>query len=352
MDRMCERPNRRRAGVTARNGGRVGRDRGAATRHDETHERAKRRGDRAVSEHEIAAGGVHAIVSATGAGLRALRRGGVNLTETWAPGTRPPLSAGLVLFPWPNRVRDGRWGLRRAEPPAGDQRAGVPQRQPRPGAPRRLAARRGGGRLRRAVGRRRDRAGLAVPAAPHVVRHEVDGEGLTVTHTVTNTGTRRAPFGLGVHSFLRAGDAPLDTCTVTVPAARTLPIERERKPAVGSGRTRQRRARPPCRPGVGRRLAGQPVHRPRPGRRRSGPRRAGGARRHPRDAVGVTRAGLAAGVHRRPRPRAGLPRAGSGPGGRADELPARRPSPPAMTSSSWNRGGTWRARWGITGELP
>lgn len=182
---------------------------------------------RAMSEHEIARGGVHAVVSATGAGLRALRRHGVAITETWAPGTKPPLSAGLVLFPWPNRVRDGGWSfagtahqLEITEPARNNASHGLVRH-----LDWELVSA-GAAHVEQAVDLEA-RPGWPYPLR-QVVRHEVDGAGLTVTHTVTNTGSRRAPFGLGVHAFLRAGDAPLDTCTLQLSATRGLPLDRER----------------------------------------------------------------------------------------------------------------------------
>lgn len=180
-----------------------------------------------MSEHEIAAAGYHGVVSATGAGLRVLRRAGVALTETWAPGTKPPLSAGLVLFPWPNRTQDGRFSfggethqLEITEPALGNASHGLVRRRDFDLVD---------------VGPAHVEQVVEVGGEPgwpfalrHVVRHEVGADGLIVTHTVTNTGTGPAPFGLGVHAFLRAGDAELDTCTLSVPAAEVLPVERER----------------------------------------------------------------------------------------------------------------------------
>jgi aldose 1-epimerase len=42
---------------------------------------------------------------------------------------------------------------------------------------------------------------------------------------VHNTGIVPAPFGLGFHSYLRAGDAPLDECTLELPAGVRLPLD-------------------------------------------------------------------------------------------------------------------------------
>ncbi|MET0854201.1 MAG: hypothetical protein ABWY30_06190, partial [Microterricola sp.] len=51
---------------------------------------------------------VRAVVCARGASLRALRVEGVELIHSTLDPT-PPLSAGTVLVPWPNRVEGARW---------------------------------------------------------------------------------------------------------------------------------------------------------------------------------------------------------------------------------------------------
>lgn len=58
---------------------------------------------------------------------------------------------------------------------------------------------------------------------------------LTVTNTSTNTGTETAhpstassPFGLGWHPYLSALGAPLDECTLSMPAATNLPLDPDR----------------------------------------------------------------------------------------------------------------------------
>lgn len=50
-----------------------------------------------------------------GGGLRTLTVSGSNLVEPYPAGEQPPYCAGAVLFPWPNRVRDGRWSQRGIE---------------------------------------------------------------------------------------------------------------------------------------------------------------------------------------------------------------------------------------------
>ena len=66
-----------------------------------------------VTTYRIEAGGYRAEVVPTGAALRMCEfehNGPARaLTETWPAGSPPPLAAGVVLAPWPNRIRDGRF---------------------------------------------------------------------------------------------------------------------------------------------------------------------------------------------------------------------------------------------------
>ncbi|MCY4666723.1 MAG: aldose epimerase, partial [Rhodococcus sp.] len=177
---------------------------------------------------EIRGGGYRAEIAAAGAGLRLLDHEGPNgqraLTETWALGSKPPLSAGLVLAPWPNRIRDGRFmfdgiehQLEITEPALGNASHGFVRR-----------------RNWSLVDHTYERVELSVDVGLHkgwpyplqlTVAYEVGAEGLTVTHTATNKGATSSPFGLGMHTFIRAGDFPLDECALHLAAGTRLPID-------------------------------------------------------------------------------------------------------------------------------
>lgn len=57
--------------------------------------------------------GVRAEIGTVAAVLRGLTVGGVAVTEPVPAEATPPLGAGIVLGPWPNRVRDAIHGLLR-----------------------------------------------------------------------------------------------------------------------------------------------------------------------------------------------------------------------------------------------
>ncbi|CAM3113185.1 aldose 1-epimerase family protein [Skermania piniformis] len=186
--------------------------------------------------YPITYGSYRAEVVATGAGLRSFERDlsgrPWQLTESWPAGTKPPLSAGLVLAPWPNRIADGRFyfdgidhELELTEPARHNASHGLVRR-----------------REWTLVEHTEHRVAQSIDVGLHKgwpypmrlsVTHDLGADGLTVTHTATNTGTVPAPYGLGIHSFVRAGDAPLDECTLVLPAGVRLPTDPERMLPVG-----------------------------------------------------------------------------------------------------------------------
>lgn len=185
------------------------------------------------TEHEITSGGVRAVVRATGAALRLLERDGVPLTEPYPPETKPPMACGVVLVPWPNRTGDGRFTFRGV-----DHQLAISE-------PAKHNA--SHGLLRHVAYSLVEHTGDAVEQAAEisgddegwpwplrvVVRHQVDAGGLTVTTSVTNTGTEAAPLGVGAHPYLRVGDVPIDECTLEVHATTTQPLDPERSLPVG-----------------------------------------------------------------------------------------------------------------------
>ncbi|MGZ8178765.1 aldose 1-epimerase family protein [Williamsia sp. SKLECPSW1] len=184
-----------------------------------------------MGEFAVSAGDYSAVVVSHGAGLREVRHAGRLLTESppVAPDEKPPLSAGLVLAPWPNRTADGRFTF-----------DGVEHQLDITETARNNAMHGFVRTVEWALYDATERSvTLGVPIGRHpgwpfdltlVVEYVLDEEtGLTVTTTVTNTGDVRSPFALGFHTFIRAGDAPVDDCTLTFPAARYLPLDPERQ---------------------------------------------------------------------------------------------------------------------------
>nr|WP_296768186.1 aldose 1-epimerase family protein [Rhodococcus sp. (in: high G+C Gram-positive bacteria)] len=177
-----------------------------------------------VESYRLTSGRYRAEIASTGAGLRLLEFDGSPMTETWDTGTKPPLSAGLVLAPWPNRVADGTFTFGGTE-----HRLDITE-------PSRNNA--SHGFVRRVewtlVERTPARVEQSVDVGLHkgwpyrlsvTVVHELTDDGLVVTATAKNIGAVDAPYGMGFHTFVRAGDVPLDECTLEFSAGTRLQLD-------------------------------------------------------------------------------------------------------------------------------
>ena len=165
------------------------------------------------------AGGVdlRASVDLVGGGLRALTLGRMDLVEPYPVGQAPPHRAGAILFPWPNRVRDGLWTqhgvshqLRRNEVDLGNAAHGLV-----------------GSNVFAVEAQALSSATVSTviepqPGYPFQVRLEVTyrltDDGLDVSHQITNESMWPAPVALGQHPYIRVGDVPTADLTVLVDA--------------------------------------------------------------------------------------------------------------------------------------
>jgi aldose 1-epimerase len=180
----------------------------------------------------LAADGHEATVVEVGGGVREYSVGGVPQLLGYAPDQVAPGSAGALLVPWPNRIRDGRYtfdgadrqlpltepakhnashGLLRwanwhavgTAPDAVTLEAVVP---PQPGYPHRLVAR---------------------------TRYGVGPAGLRADHEVTNAGPSDAPFGFGAHPYLYVEGSTVDDLLLHLPGTTERVLTDERSLPVG-----------------------------------------------------------------------------------------------------------------------
>ena len=173
--------------------------------------------------------GVRAELGTAAALLRALTVHGVALVEHTPAGQPPAFGNGIVLAPWPNRVRDGRWTL-----------DGEAQQLDLTEVAR-------GGALHGLLrftdyairGQVPDAATLGALILPQHgwpfildtwVRYALEPDGITVTHGVRNLSARRAPWAVGTHPFLRVGDVPVEQLTLTAPAASYFVVDERLNP--------------------------------------------------------------------------------------------------------------------------
>ena len=174
------------------------------------------------AQYVIEAGGHRVTVVEVGAGLQRYTHDGVDVTGTYGMDELPPKACGIVLVPWPNRIRDGKYAFDGA------------QYQLALTEPAARNAIHGLGRWARwtVLGHEFDRVTLRLDVVPQngypfPVRAEVtyvlDAErGLAVTITARTLGDRRAPFGAGSHPYLSTRGHALADVTLRLPAAERL----------------------------------------------------------------------------------------------------------------------------------
>lgn len=170
-------------------------------------------------------------IAEVGAALRAFAVDGVDLVPRYADDRPTPAASGVVLVPWPNRVRDGRWTQRGetyrlaiSEPAHGNASHGLLRFAPY-----------------RAESEQADAVTLAADVFPQTgypfhlattVTYALSGASLTVAHTVRNVGSADAPVALGTHPYLCIGDVPTSELTVRLDAASRFVLD-ERKLPIG-----------------------------------------------------------------------------------------------------------------------
>lgn len=183
---------------------------------------------RATGEQiEIANGAARAVVTELGASLRSFEVAGVPYVETFGAGEPPPMAAGAVLVPWPNRVAGATWshaGMRQqlevTEPARGNAIHGLVRREDWNVVESAAAA----VTLAVEIG---EVQGWPFPFRTTVRYALEDDRGLTVTHTVHNTGNEEMPFGVGTHPYPRPGGIDVDDCELRLAAGSVLPVDQE-----------------------------------------------------------------------------------------------------------------------------
>ena len=173
--------------------------------------------------------GVHAEIGSVAAVLRSLTVDGADLTLPIPADRAPAMCNGIILSPWPNRVRAGRWVL-----------DGEPQQLDITEPDR-------GGALHgllqfaeyEATEQTPDAVTLSATIYPQHgwpflletwVRYELESDGLTVTHGARNLSSARAPYATGSHPYLRVGEAPIADLDLTVSASTYFAVDERLDP--------------------------------------------------------------------------------------------------------------------------
>ena len=165
-----------------------------------------------------------ATIVTLGAALRAYTVGGRDVVIPFGPDQFPPAFSGMVLAPWPNRLRDGRYSfdgvdhqVAVSEPDRGTALHGLVSfaywtvaassdttvtltyaLAPSPGYPFQLAL---------------------------DTTYELGDEGLSITTVARNEGSTALPYGLGFHPWFAPGGTPLDECTLQLTADRNVTVD-------------------------------------------------------------------------------------------------------------------------------
>lgn len=172
-----------------------------------------------------------AEIGTRGAALRTLQFGTRDLVVPTGPELSVLSYSGRVLAPWPNRLRDGAYTW-----------DGTGFRVPINEAATNTALHGLLAWTEFEVGPVSTpgvvlSAALDHPGYPTTLDVSVSfllgDRGLDVGVTATNTGTRSAPYGAAFHPYLTCGGAPIERCTLTVPA-RTVAVADERMLPTGT----------------------------------------------------------------------------------------------------------------------
>jgi aldose 1-epimerase len=177
------------------------------------------------AEHALERGRQRLVVSEAGGGARSWTIDGSELLASFGSGTRDGAFAGKPLMPWPNRLRDGRYAfegvehrVELTEPQTSTALHGLTLSS-------RWRASRTSAHGITLTHRLRGREGYPF-ALDLAVGYELDPGGVVVTLRATNAGPGRAPFGAGLHPYLRLdGDV-----TLQIPARTSVPVDDRKLP--------------------------------------------------------------------------------------------------------------------------
>ncbi len=180
-------------------------------------------------QYEITRGNATVRVGSVAAVLREFSVDGHAFTEIWDDDKLTPHGCGIVLAPWPNRIENARWTnegkalqLDITDPSNNCAIHGL---------------------LRNTsydlVEITAESVTLGAGVYPQhgypftldtFVTYRLADDGLHVEHTVANVGSGTAPFGVGAHPYLRVGDQPTGSLTVTLHADTYLAVNANKVP--------------------------------------------------------------------------------------------------------------------------
>ncbi|MFH8251635.1 aldose 1-epimerase family protein [Microbacterium sp. B2969] len=175
-----------------------------------------------------------ADIAQVGAALRGFAVDGLDLVPRYPLDSATPAGSGIVLVPWPNRVRAGTWTQRGetrrlaiTEPATGNASHGL----------LRFAS-------YTATTRSEGALTLSAPVVPQTgypfhlgtsVTYTVGDNTLEVVHAVTNLGTDEAPVAVGTHPYLCIGDVDTADLVLTSPGSTRFVLDDRKIPVAEEG---------------------------------------------------------------------------------------------------------------------
>lgn len=165
-----------------------------------------------------------AEIAQVGAALRALTVDGVDLVPRYPDDLPTPAASGVVLVPWPNRIRDGKYSF-----DGEDQQLAISE--PKFGNASHGLLRFG---TYHALEHSDEQLVLGAEVVPQTgypfhlrtrVTYTLRADGLHVSHAIENVGSKAAPVALGVHPYLHIGGVPTEDLVVRSTGTTTLVLD-------------------------------------------------------------------------------------------------------------------------------
>ena len=167
-----------------------------------------------------------ATIAQLAAGIRGLAVDGVDLVEPYGEDRLAPMAAGLVLVPWPNRIKNGVWLLDGREQQLDITEPGFMN------ASHGLLRNTGYTLLDRAA----DSVTLGATVFPQhgypfligtSVHYQLVHDGMTVIHRLRNDSADAAPVAVGTHPYLKIGNVPTSDLVLRVAAESYFEVDEQ-----------------------------------------------------------------------------------------------------------------------------
>lgn len=165
-----------------------------------------------------------AQITEVAAGLRSLRVNGAAIVPEYPLREPRPFASGIILAPWANRLRDGRWvhdgvtqQLALTEPARSNAIHGLLRFSPYAVSARTESS-------ITLVATIFPQSGYPVEMLNQVT-YSLSAQGLSVQQQITNRGDHRAPVALGAHPFLTIPDVQPGEVVFTGPCASVIAVD-------------------------------------------------------------------------------------------------------------------------------